>query len=95
MAYAGAAAGGAAAAAQEAKRALIGGLLVEVNENTFLNLASQNRDRICVRGEVGTLKKRKVYAFSIDGLVIMTKTDSEIPAPNSIIQARQIKIPSI
>lgn len=94
MAYGGTTAA-AAAAAQEAKRALIGGLLVEVDENTFLNLASQNKDRICVYGEVGTVRKKNAYAFSIDGLVILTKTDMEMPISNKMIRARQIKIPSV
>ena len=93
MAYAGGAA--AAAAAQEAAKALIGGLLVEVDGNTFMNMASQQRDRICVCGEVGTIRKKTVYAFSIDGLVIMTKTDRDIPISNKLIRARDISIPSV
>jgi len=98
MAYAGGITGGiaaAAVAAREAKRALLGGLLVEVDETTFLKLASENRERICVRGRIGAVKKRNVYAFSIDGLVIMTKTESEIPIPNKVIMSKQIRIPSV
>lgn len=93
MAYAGGAA--AAAAAQEAAKALIGGLLVEVDENTFINMASQHRERICVCGEVGTIRKKTVHAFSIDGLVMMTKTDRDVPVPNKLIRARDISIPSV
>jgi len=90
MAYAGGITGGVAAAAvaaREAKKALIGGLLVEVDETTFQKLASENRERICVRG--------RKYAFSIDGLVIMTKTESEIPIPNEVIMSKRISIPSV
>ena len=93
MAYAGSTA--AAAAMEEAKKALIGGLLVEVGEDMFMNLASQHKERICVFGEVGTIRKKMAYAFSIDGLVIMTKTDRDIPIPNKTIRARDISIPSI
>ena len=93
MAYAGGAA--AAAAAEEAKKALIGELLVEVWEDMFMNLASQHRDRICVFGEVGTIRKKNAYAFSVDGLVFMTKTDRDIPIPNKTIRAKDISIPSI
>jgi len=93
MAYAGGAA--AAAEAQEAAKALIGGLLVEVDENTFINMASQHRQRICVCGEVGTIRKKTGHAFSIDGLVMMTKTDRDVPVPNKLIRARDISIPSV
>jgi hypothetical protein len=93
MAYAGSTA--AAAAMEEAKKALIGGLLVEVGEDMFLNMASQHKDRICVFGQVGTIRKKTAYAFSIDGLVIMTKTDRDIPVPNKTIKAKDISIPSI
>ena len=89
------AAGAAAAAAEEAKKALMGGLLVEVGEDMFMNLASQYRDRICVCGEIGTIRKKMAYAFSIDGLVIMTRTDRDIPIPNKTIRAKDISIPSI
>ena len=98
MAYAGGITGGVAAAAvaaREAKKALIGGLLVEVDETTFQKLASENRERICVRGRKGAFKKRNIYAFSIDGLVIMTKTESEIPIPNEVIMSKRISIPSV
>lgn len=85
----------AAAAVQEAKKALMGGLLVEVDESMFMDMASENRDRICVCGEVGAIRKKMAYAFSLDGLVIMTKTDRQVPIPNRLIRASEISIPSI
>jgi hypothetical protein len=95
MAYAAGATAGAAAAAEEAKKALIGGLLVEVGPELFMNLASENRERICITGEIGTIRKKKVYAFSIDGLVIMTKTEGDIHVPNKVYRAKDIHIPSL
>jgi hypothetical protein len=95
MAYAGGAAAAAGAAAEEARKALVGGLLVEVDEEAFLRLASENRDRVCVAGEVGTIRKKMLFAFSIDGLVIMTKTDRQVPVPNKLIYARDISVPAI
>jgi len=95
MAYAGGAA--AAAAAQEARRALVGGLLVELDDEAFLRLASDHRERICVYGEVGTLNRRMAPAFSIDGLVALTKTNRDLTAllPNRKIRARRFRIPAV
>lgn len=94
MGYAAGASAGAAAAA-EAKKALIGGLLVEVEPQVFTNLASENKEQTCVTGEVGTIRKKKVYAFSINGLVIMTKSDEDLPLSNKMIRAGKISIPSL
>ncbi len=96
MAYAGGAAAP-AAAAQEARKALIGGLLVEMEEDAFLTIASEQRHRICVHGEVGTIKRKTAYALSIDGLVLYTTTDRDLSVmiPNRKIKARKIRIPSI
>jgi hypothetical protein len=95
MAYMAASAG--AAAAQEAMKALIGGLLVEVEPEMFISLASEHGDRICVSGEVGTIRKKRAYALSIDGLVLLTKTGQDISVriPNRQIRAREISIPSV
>jgi hypothetical protein len=92
------AAGGAAAASSAAAIAQAikaSGVLIKVEQNSFLTIISKSESPLIVMTEGGVFTKNYQYLTSYKGLAFYTKTTEQIQLPNrtELIYAQKIWIP--
>jgi len=93
------AAGGAAAAstaaAAIAQAIKASGILIKVEQESFLTIISKNESPLIVMAEGGVFSKNYQYLTSYKGLAFYTKTSEQIQLPNrtELIYAQKIWIP--
>ena len=86
----GAAATGAIIAAQAAtaRRLIVGGLLVEVNESDFRRIAEQTE--IAVTGEIGFFTRKRVYFTVVGGITFFCKVGIDTRLRIDAIVAKKV-----
>ncbi|MEQ9454817.1 MAG: hypothetical protein RLN76_09540 [Phycisphaeraceae bacterium] len=97
MSQAGAAAGGAAAAqaAAIANAIKASGVIVQVEEASFMTLLDLADEPLVVHAEGGFFRKQHQYLFSVRGLAFYCKVDSAIRLPEHalLVESKKVWIP--
>ena len=77
-------------AAQQAtaRRLIVGGLLVEVNELDFIRIAEKTE--ITVTGEIGFFTRHRVYFTVVGGITFFCKVGVDRRLPIAAIEARKV-----
>ena len=91
----GAVAGGAAAArAIHTQRVLAGGVIIEVDPETFMKTHSRLKDKgvLVIHGVMGMLSKTHVYLMPYQGVVFLTKSSNPLPITPDI-DTKRISLP--
>lgn len=86
----------AATAAYEARKAQIGGVLVELDPKTFLNLMAGLKAKgvLVIHGLTGVFSKEHVYLIPYQGAIFLTKSKTKLPITPDV-EARKLRLPSL
>jgi|GEM_PF-1344044 hypothetical protein len=77
----------------KATRVIVGGLIIYVEKEDFLNFLSMKEKPIVVVGESGGFRKFKIYITTFDGSVIVYRgNDLELPENCIIVTAQSLSV---
>lgn len=82
-------AGGAAAAAARIRRLIVGGILAEVDRETFLNIVERTKG-VVIKGIIGIFNRKKLYLTVADGVTFYCKVNMDDELPITAIETEKI-----